>query len=933
MTAIIEIKSNGVVEVDIEGQVSENIIISNVGGLSTIFGASDTDFNSLADKDAMFYDDVTKKWINSPAYFEFIKTQNFIGIPDHLSNLQAWLNHIYSSGRVNGLELTDNLDGTINIAAGEAVMRAIDDPHTTLYSVIVDGISNLALTDNQTNFVYAEYDAVTPFIAVTLNPGDINLTTRVPLYVIVREGGHLSLYDVGEDSVDSNASLRKRFFYTEKFVRADGGSIIYDAGTLHIGCTAGEFYFGLTSFTFNAFDTTGADVFEYFSLINGAWVKTDESAVSNAEYNDISIGGSEALVAIGSNKYAVHWVYLIGATTNPHFVIVYSQDFYANLSAAEAAGVPSNVPPSVEGLGILLGRVIVREGVADIVLTESAFTQVFTSSQATSHNDLASLQGGALNEYYHLTSKELAGIREELTVGVNGRFATIAEALDYIATQPTMAVVASSAQVDLTQYENYAPLTTPGVDTLGDVQPGDWLHVSSGDDPSILVNAQYDWHYYRILSAIESATESHPGLLLESCLLGASKPAYTVNVYRATKFHIKLQAGTFDVTGATVPDGYEILISGEGRLTRVDSSGAGMAFPVYGHMEVTNCLMTGAFTGSDTRTVDGGGSGLLDAGFDSIDIHDIWLEGEDAFFMGNHSFQSIRVNNIFMAGFKGHRIYCFLHADYMRISNIFYETVSSMELVEVITHPFRCSTSWVKLVDDCRFKRREDVTLPVGSTHSNFVFYVKAPLAAHPDYVMEFRRTDIIDEGLLIQADNKGVLGIAAFDDSAISARLVFIDCNVVNRASHDYDVVSNVAATIVSTLSIVFINTKGFDQKQITSNFTGGSAPIILYKNADSAAGLAFNTFLVPSAIQAGATVYEPMTANVTMLNISGGDYGMVRHIVFEQDAGGSRTITWSGSAYKVHTNPLGGASQKAVFSFLYDGVHWIQINAPVWS
>lgn len=421
MTAKVEIiNGNGVVEVDIDGQVSENVDIdaanievleTNVGGLSTIFGASDTNFDSLADKDALFYDIATGKWINSPAYFEYIKTQNFIGLPVHMETLQQWIDHIYSSGRVHGLELTDNLDGTVDIASGVAIMRAVDDPHTALYSVNIDGVSDLALTNNKTNFVYAEYDATTPVISVTLNPGDINLTTKVPLFVIVREDTHLSIYDVGEDSVDSNASLRKRFFYTEKFRRADGGAIIYDAGALHIGCTAGEFYFGLTSFTFDALDTNGADVFEYYRLINGSWIMTDESTVSNTEYNDISISGSESLVSLGASKYAVHWVYLIGSTTNPHFAVVYSQDFYSNLAGAEAATVPSSIPPSIEGLGILLGRVIARQGDSEIISTDSSFTETFSSSFATSHNGLADLQGGTLNEYYHLTAAEYTALQ------------------------------------------------------------------------------------------------------------------------------------------------------------------------------------------------------------------------------------------------------------------------------------------------------------------------------------------------------------------------------------------------------------------------------------------------------------------------------------------------------------------------------------------
>lgn len=328
--------------------------------------------------------------------------------PVHAVTLTDWIDHIYSAGSVDGFELTDNLDGTVDIAAGEMIARSEDVSHATLYAMPVAAETSLALTDGATNFIYAEYDAVAPTIGVTLDPYAIDLKTKVPLHIVIREGNELVIYTLSEDSVDANASLRKRLFFTEKFKRADGGANIYDAGTLHLGCTAGEFYFGLSSFTFSALDTTGADTFEYYHLLAGAWQVADASVIDSIQYNDISVVGSEVLTALATNKYAVHWVYMIGSTVSPHFSVVYSQDTYANYAAAQAAEVPSNVPPHVEGLGILLGRVIVREGDTEITATESVFTQTFTASQATNHNQLAGLQGGASDDYYHLTAAELA---------------------------------------------------------------------------------------------------------------------------------------------------------------------------------------------------------------------------------------------------------------------------------------------------------------------------------------------------------------------------------------------------------------------------------------------------------------------------------------------------------------------------------------------
>jgi len=53
-------------------------------------------------------------------------------------------------------------------------------------------------------------------------------------------------------------------------------------------------------------------------------------------------------------------------------------------------------------MGILIGRLIVAKSASTIYEASSAFSYTYTGTSTTQHNDLASIQGGAAGDYYHL---------------------------------------------------------------------------------------------------------------------------------------------------------------------------------------------------------------------------------------------------------------------------------------------------------------------------------------------------------------------------------------------------------------------------------------------------------------------------------------------------------------------------------------------------
>lgn len=380
-------------------------ILVNDGYAYKILAPSTTFYDNILDLTALTIAD-----INIP---------NVIGNPTHIDKFDEVYNHMFSSGVMHGCSMTDNLaiDGTIDIAVGAAILRAPGDDigHGILYSVEVPETLGIVLADNAVNFIYVSYnDGVNIQVLVTQNSGIINMIDKVPVYVVVREGTSLSYIDSREQNVNHIAKNQIKEFYTDTFKRKNGGAIISDAGTLHLACTSGAFFFQLNEYPTPALDTTGTDTFEYYRHTAGLWVETNASTIDPDYYDN----GTD-LVAVGNNKYSVHWVYVV-VGSNSHYAVIYSTAEYTNAASAETATVPIDLPPSIQGLGVLLGRVIVQQGTAEALDVETVYSTTFTSGVATSHNSLADLQGGGVDEYYHLTTAELAKLNGVLTAeGIN----------------------------------------------------------------------------------------------------------------------------------------------------------------------------------------------------------------------------------------------------------------------------------------------------------------------------------------------------------------------------------------------------------------------------------------------------------------------------------------------------------------------------------
>ena len=333
------------------------------------------------------------------------------GNPSYVTNVQDVIHSFWSSTSLTGFDITNNGDGTINLTAGEAMLRSGLTANSDLFSITVSATTNFSLVDQTLNYVYIDYNNGSPNINKTTSLPTDPGTNKVLIYSIVREGNQLSIVDARNQGTDLGRKIRRQLLDCYDFVHVLGGTAISATGTSNFAVTAGAFYYGLGRIDHPAFDTSGADTFEYYyrNGVGGWTIVTGQHAIDTLHYDN----GTGTLANTGNNKFVNHYVYMINDSPS-YLVVQYGQNEWNTLAQAQVETVPSS-PPNAEGVGSLIGRIIVQKGVAVFADIETAFGTVFTPSTATNHNNLAGLQGGTFGEYYHLTSAQSSALPNVLS--------------------------------------------------------------------------------------------------------------------------------------------------------------------------------------------------------------------------------------------------------------------------------------------------------------------------------------------------------------------------------------------------------------------------------------------------------------------------------------------------------------------------------------
>ena len=124
----------------------------------------------------------------------------------------------------------------------------------------------------------------------------------------------------------------------------------------------------------------------YWRTGAAAWSDSHVTQYPITQYNRLS---DNSLQTIPNNQYFNWWIYV--ECDDLEVVGVYPQAYYPNAATAETEAPPSSVPVHVSENGILIGRILCKQGTDVPVQVQSAWSQQFTASAAADHGNLAGL--------------------------------------------------------------------------------------------------------------------------------------------------------------------------------------------------------------------------------------------------------------------------------------------------------------------------------------------------------------------------------------------------------------------------------------------------------------------------------------------------------------------------------------------------------------
>jgi hypothetical protein len=164
---------------------------------------------------------------------------------------------------------------------------------------------------------------------------------------------------------------------------------------------------------------------------------------------------------------------------------------YNGITNAQAAPMPSSLPPQFDGIGVLIGQVVVKQGEA-FGTVQTAGSNFTPGSPIPNHNDNAGLQGGAVTEYFHLTSREYQDTQETIfNIGSNYSDPTLS--IDLVNGKNQRVIITSSiSSISMTNWKTSSYVsrcrvlvsTSGGVtiNTTGWLVPNGFSFTSGGTD-------------------------------------------------------------------------------------------------------------------------------------------------------------------------------------------------------------------------------------------------------------------------------------------------------------------------------------------------------------------------------------------------------------------------------------------------------------------
>ncbi len=302
---------------------------------------------------------------------------------------------VHSAGLISGGVVTDGGLDTIDVTAGEGLLRATDNSVDELEFIDWSASVGISVPSDTTRYVGIEYNAGTPQ-AVVRTTNNFTRNNEFGIAVVTNESSTIHVAASPHKVADHANGMIERIHQVNGIQRDNvlGGIILGETGTRNITVSAGALWDRLVRTAVSAVDTSVAGTFNRY-YDDGAGGHTKESAQTqwnNTQYDD----GSGTLATLGANKYAVQWFYL---TLGGALLCMYGTTEHNSAASATAESAPSDVPARISDMSGLIGRLIFKKSDATATAIETIFDTTFNGAVVTDHGNLAGLTDDDHTQY------------------------------------------------------------------------------------------------------------------------------------------------------------------------------------------------------------------------------------------------------------------------------------------------------------------------------------------------------------------------------------------------------------------------------------------------------------------------------------------------------------------------------------------------------
>ena len=358
-----------------------------------------------------------------------------------ITNLDQFNSYTESAGIINTPYITIGAESDyINVEnTVEFIIREEDSDDGILKTGKIDAVSNISISEGL-NILCINYDLGNLSYQIDTDPNDINMNNRIPVALINKTTDHVYVLVIGTDSINSNAKLRQRMFYTEPFIRESGAIVSTESNNnrLQIAATEGKFWFGLSKFNSYALEFNGSVNHTYLDVTN-TWVINliyqNTNGYPNLNYYNSNV--SVWTPVTHKNYYNLYLYYSFSTSNNyPYsYYLVHGQAEYSSLEEARLVTAPNLLPEILQTTGTLMAVIVMQEGDTvnpALVLTpfKDDVLHIASQSAAIKWRDLVSPLSAANLPTASFYSPELSKINDTAYYGYNF------EIDDYVYCQP-----------------------------------------------------------------------------------------------------------------------------------------------------------------------------------------------------------------------------------------------------------------------------------------------------------------------------------------------------------------------------------------------------------------------------------------------------------------------------------------------------------------